>query len=101
METINTYMPFILTTIITIFILGTAMFSLFMWSERSRKKDDEKATSFQRHMRIENGLGRKETRRILDEIQKTNRELKQFNKDNAIYLHRIFEIVDHPEDEKG
>lgn len=56
--------------------------------------------SFMRFAHIESEKSRKEAARIINEIQQTNRELKQINKDNAVYLHRIFEIVDDPEEEK-
>lgn len=96
MET-NAYTPFFMTVL----VIYTLLAPLLIYNEIQRKKDDARAASFQRHMRIENGLARKETRRILDEIQQTNRELKQINKENAIYHHRMFGIIDDPEKQEG
>jgi len=83
-----------LTTSITIGAVNFRMAAL----EKTRREDDERMSSFMRYAHVESQKSRKEAARILAEIQQTNRELKQINKDNSIYLHRIFEIVDDPED---
>jgi hypothetical protein len=86
---------FTLTLVITLGIvlyifLIAIMISIFAWSERERKKEDRKMSSFLRHMHLASVKNHRDSQRTLAEIQKTNR-------DNAIYLRRIHEIVDDPE----
>lgn len=89
------------------------MISIFIWSERWRKKDDEKMSSFLRLMHIESQKNSKELQRSIEENHKeTNRIIdknhedatrfiKAMHKDTALILGRIFEIVDDPEENKG
>jgi len=103
MET-SVYAPFILLGTFT----AAVMLILFIWSEYGRKKSEAEMTSFMRFAHIESVKNSKdvqrmidknhrESNRILNEIQKTNRQLVQINKDNSLFLHRIFEIIDDPE----
>ncbi|MDH4199676.1 MAG: hypothetical protein OEV66_04770 [Spirochaetia bacterium] len=88
----NFYIPFAITTVVLVAILGGLMISIFIWSERLRKKDDEKMASFMRFAHMESQQSRKEARKILHEIQKTNH-------DNGLFLRMIFERVDRPPEE--
>jgi len=77
------YIPFVFLVIIML-----SVFAFFYWlGEKNRKIDDEKMRSLLQQMRLERAADSRESKRILKEIQKTNR-------DNAIFLRMIFERVD-------
>ena len=99
METLN-YMPFIILG----GILGTLAILIFLsisglW--RDSKRDHEKMTRFMQYMDVRHERNSKNLERISAENQKLLAELKQFNKDNAIYLRMIFERVDGSQEGKS
>ena len=107
----NLYTLIIISSIviIAIIILGVGMISgqmatFYRLSEQSRmkaKEADEKQSAFLRHMHIESKKDSRESKRLLAELKENTTELRQINKDNAIYLRMIFERVDKPEELEG
>jgi hypothetical protein len=88
------------------------MLSIFAWSESERKKEDRKMSSFLRHMHLSGVRNSREVERMIfenhreaqrmrdkhhEEYQRILAEVQKTNRDNAIYLRRIHEIVDDPE----
>ncbi|MES0488392.1 MAG: hypothetical protein ABUK01_00265 [Leptospirales bacterium] len=95
----------VLLIILVLGILSGQMATFHRLSEQSRKESrkqsreaDEKQSSFLRHMHIESKKDSRQTERLLERIEQGNAELRQMNKDNAIYLRMIFERVDKPEE---
>jgi len=102
MEPLNNYTPFILTAIVLVFIIGAELSLVFLWSERSRRKDERETAAFLRYMHIESQKNSKEVQRMIDKNHEDATSfIKAMHKDTALILGRIFEIVDDPEKEKG
>lgn len=93
METFN-YMPFLALGAVlgTLTIVSTLVLSVV--SARTAERNHHEMTRFMQFIQLENSQTHKMQSQTLA-------ELKQMNKDNALYLRMILERVDEPPDQKS
>jgi uncharacterized protein HemX len=81
----------ILYAVLAILIIGVPVYFNIQ-----QKKDHKDMEEYLHRWQIESYQNDKNAQRILDEIQKTNKEFKKISKENSLFLRMIFERVDRP-----